>query len=757
MKRSAASIIRTLAFSLFIFAVFYTEAKAAFITVTSTADSGANTLRQAITDASPGDSIVFSLTYPATITLASALTVNKNLSIRGPGAAYLIVSGNNVGRVFDITSGTVSISRLTLANGRVSGSGENGAGVRLSGTAVVTMDECCLVNNTLIGGSNHGAGFYVPSGASLTLLRSSVYMNSVPMTAGCEGGAVYTAGNLTLAYCVLYNNTAYFGSALCNWGTSGKTATLSNCTISGNNSYADSAIVHNSTGSLSLINCTVTSNVSAQYEAGLFADAGSVNLRNTVIAGNLPSNGMGDTDIFLDTAGLYGGDSVSFSSSGYNLIGSTGSQTYTWTTGDIVGTEAAKQNANLAALSTNGGYVSTHLPNLGSQVIDPASGNSAPFVDSRGYLRSGTADKGACEYNGSLPTATAATGVGLSGYTANWNAATGAAGYLLEVATNAECTDLVPGYANQDVGNVVSYPVTGLSPGTTYFYRIRAYNGMHESYYSNTISATTLTPPTATFTSTATVTPSTTCTITPTFTATSSFTATRTVTSTPTVTPSFTATVTQADTRTATPSGTATVTATATATLTATQADTRTATPSGTATVTATATATRTATATVTATGTASSTASPTLNATQTDTPTPTMTPIAPDTPTFTPTPIGYPPALSATPTATVTLTVTATGGGLEQVALNHKRVLAYPNPAKDRMSFLLHLSQPSAVQISILNFGGEKVALLRQSLPAGAGQTIVWNCGDVASGLYLVVITLDNEVYEVLKVAIMR
>src|SRR5215831_6272567 len=78
--------------------------------VTSTADSGAGTLRQAIADAAAGDTIEFglSLSYPATITLTSeTLLIDKNLTIQGPGAPALTVSGNHAGRVFRVERGAI--------------------------------------------------------------------------------------------------------------------------------------------------------------------------------------------------------------------------------------------------------------------------------------------------------------------------------------------------------------------------------------------------------------------------------------------------------------------------------------------------------------------------------------------------------------------------------------------------------------------------------------------------------------------------
>src|SRR5690606_27888979 len=56
------------------------------LTVTNTNDSGPGSLRQAIADAGFGDTIIFDLPLPATITLTSGqLVVSNNLTIEGPG------------------------------------------------------------------------------------------------------------------------------------------------------------------------------------------------------------------------------------------------------------------------------------------------------------------------------------------------------------------------------------------------------------------------------------------------------------------------------------------------------------------------------------------------------------------------------------------------------------------------------------------------------------------------------------------------
>jgi hypothetical protein len=92
------------------------------------------------------------------------------------------------------------------------------------------------------------------------------------------------------------------------------------------------------------------------------------------------------------------------------------------------------------------------------------------------------------------PVANPATFVASHSFRANWRTVNNATGYRLDVATNNSFTNYVTGYQNLNVGNVLSRSVTGLSPSTTYYYRVRAYNGNGTSGNSNVVSVTTLPP-----------------------------------------------------------------------------------------------------------------------------------------------------------------------------------------------------------------------------------------------------------------------
>jgi len=74
------------------------------------------------------------------------------------------------------------------------------------------------------------------------------------------------------------------------------------------------------------------------------------------------------------------------------------------------------------------------------------------------------------------PVATDVTNLSCSGFTANWNAVVGAKGYRLDVARDPSFATILPLYNNRNVGNVTSFGITGLTSGSSYYYRVRSEN-----------------------------------------------------------------------------------------------------------------------------------------------------------------------------------------------------------------------------------------------------------------------------------------
>src|SRR2546421_9297121 len=63
-----------------------------------------------------------------------------------------------------------------------------------------------------------------------------------------------------------------------------------------------------------------------------------------------------------------------------------------------------------------------------------------------------------------------------SSFLAKWKSVSGATGYRLDVSTTPSFDSYVSNYRDIDVGNTTSQVVSGLSPGTDYYYRVRAYD-----------------------------------------------------------------------------------------------------------------------------------------------------------------------------------------------------------------------------------------------------------------------------------------
>src|SRR3984957_5422036 len=106
--------------------------------VSTCANSGTGSLPAVVASAASGDTITFSVSCPPSspITLASTINLNTNLTINGPGANDLAVSGNKAVEVFSIASGvTASISGITVEDGHNS---EEGGGIYTGGNPTAT-------------------------------------------------------------------------------------------------------------------------------------------------------------------------------------------------------------------------------------------------------------------------------------------------------------------------------------------------------------------------------------------------------------------------------------------------------------------------------------------------------------------------------------------------------------------------------------------------------------------------------------------
>ena len=143
-------------------------------TVTTNADSGTGSLRQAINDANanPGSTIVFSSSVftggaASVITLASALPeISANVTIDGASATGVTINGNHGYQGLFVYSGAVTIEDLTIENAKAlgatgatgaGGAGGLGGGLFVGATAHVAITNVSFSGDSATGGAG-GAG-----------------------------------------------------------------------------------------------------------------------------------------------------------------------------------------------------------------------------------------------------------------------------------------------------------------------------------------------------------------------------------------------------------------------------------------------------------------------------------------------------------------------------------------------------------------------------------------------------------------------
>src|SRR5262245_36183512 len=119
----------------------------ATFTVTTDADTGAGSLRQAVlnANAAPDNDLIDFSSYfntPRTITLASQISITGPVTIDVPSAANVTINGNKTGRIFDTQAapaGTaITLVDLTLANGGLPDHG----GAVYSDDEAITVTRC---------------------------------------------------------------------------------------------------------------------------------------------------------------------------------------------------------------------------------------------------------------------------------------------------------------------------------------------------------------------------------------------------------------------------------------------------------------------------------------------------------------------------------------------------------------------------------------------------------------------------------------
>jgi hypothetical protein len=375
--------------------------------VTSTADSGPDTLRGAIAAANTADGNTVQIDSSlkgSTITLTSDyIEINHLMTVTGPGENAVTVSGGGISRIFYVhdtsLASDVTISNMTLTAGNV--------GV-FSGGAIAAKNSRLVVDHVTISASsaNDGGGIFMGSG-NLQVRYSHITGNQA-----VDGGGIHTvASELRLDHDTISANTAsaYGGGIFADASSPPQSIHVINSTISGNTIPDTGGPANQGGGGIAIRNSTVSSEIYLSTIAQNYgyggagialldaASAGVCFVLFSTISGNLSSESSGNgiaaasggtvsvaRSIVAGNSSRNGGSDLAGTFYLYrSLIQEPDSATITLaSSGNLFLT-----GPQLGALGDHGGPTPTMLPATTSPAIDNGGTCSVlDFVfDQRGY------------------------------------------------------------------------------------------------------------------------------------------------------------------------------------------------------------------------------------------------------------------------------------------------------------------------------------------------------------------------------------
>lgn len=356
--------------------------------VTSTADtSGLSASGGAGTEASPfqvaslrsaielaeADSDADTIVVPegAYLLTGGQLTITTSMSIVGDSTAPTILDGNSTSRVFNIQSGTVSISTVTIQNGIVLGAAGSGADVFGGGILVgggsLTLTGSTVKGNQAIGGTNSGT-FHSRGGE------------------GYGGGIANTGGTLTVKNSTIANNVALGGNGFTGGEGFGGDAEGGGIYANSDTTIQNSTIAFNSAAG-----SNGTSGNGTGYGGGLYTATSLFQIGSSLVANNTATIGP-------DAAA---GGGPSFTSLGFNLIrNGSNSSGFTDPT-DQVGTSGTPIEPR---------FISTTLGYYGGPTATLALLSTSPALDKGKNLASSSTDQRGLARTLDLASVTNATG-----------------------------------------------------------------------------------------------------------------------------------------------------------------------------------------------------------------------------------------------------------------------------------------------------------------------------------------------------------
>jgi len=391
---------------------------------------GFTSLREAIatTNTTGENEIDFSVLGEIDLSLGE-LEITDTLAITGPGQELLTIDAQQLSRVlnFSSTTGDLSLSDLTLKNGRTTGdnadtldSTYSGGGIRFLSDGVLTLTNSSVSGNSTTGDLARGGGIF--SSLGHVSLNSSTMSGNTTSGDSAFGGGISTVAATAIITLSITDSTISGNSTAGNDAdggaifatnslTVGRTAVaLSNSTVSGNSTEgisADGGGIFTIFGTVTVQNSTVTDNQASGVgggihviDAGLAASDQDLVVHNSIVAANLDDGTAPDLRTIVSRGATINYSLIGVADNLGTIHGNVGNQT---------GTTASPLDPLIGPLADNGGPTQTHtlLPaSLALNLGDPTLITSPDFDqrgDGFGRVQFGRMDIGAVEIQNVLP------------------------------------------------------------------------------------------------------------------------------------------------------------------------------------------------------------------------------------------------------------------------------------------------------------------------------------------------------------------
>jgi fibronectin-binding autotransporter adhesin len=298
--------------------------------VTTTSDSGAGSLRAAVTNASAGEVITFAAALAGqTVTVNEPeIIVARDVTI--DGASGVLIMGKNINNASGNIPKTIRISQgvamrsinltfsgasslwnegtltasncvftnggaiwnVATGNGSISDSKFYSAGILNEGALSVNnceFHEAPLSNYgelIMAGGAFRGDNSVLSSESAFAPIYNARLLRATNVVfasnKGARAGVLYSEGKATLHGCRLTANLGREGGAIYNAGE----LSAINCDIDSNNASAAGGGIFCATGTASLVSCTIKTN-SSLVGGAIYKSSGVLTLDRCVVIGNV--------------------------------------------------------------------------------------------------------------------------------------------------------------------------------------------------------------------------------------------------------------------------------------------------------------------------------------------------------------------------------------------------------------------------------------------------------------------------------------